>query len=164
MGETDPSLIAFCEKELPKLTGSLTLYCGDPVLGEEFAQEALARLCLRWSRVRGMASPEAWVHRVAINLANSVFRRRLVERRAKHSLSTSTVVDDPDSATAVAIRDAVSRLPRRQKTALVLRYYADLTVEDVAQLMECPPSTVKTLTRRAIQRLESQFAKEVRRV
>ena len=158
----DPGLVAFCEKQLPKLTGTLTLYCGDRVLGEELAQEALARLCLRWERVRRMASPEAWVHRVGINLANSVFRRKVIERRARASLARHPAEEAPDTAAAVAIREAVSRLPRRQKTALVLRYFADLSVADVAQLMDCPESTVKTLTRRALQRLESEFSKEVR--
>ena len=57
---------------------------------------------------------------------------------------------DPDPADAVAIRRAVAALPRRQWTALVLRYYADLPVSEVAALMGCAPGTVKSLTSKAL--------------
>lgn len=61
----------------------------------------------------------------------------------------------PDLAQASAIRQAVAALPRRQRTALVLRYYADLPVGEVAALMGCGPGTVKSLTNRAISALRA---------
>lgn len=159
--DRDGELTDFCGRELPKLIGVLTLYSGNRALGEELAQEALARLCLRWAQVRDMRSPEAWVHRVGINLANSYFRRRLVEMRAhRRTRGTETATREPDAADAIAIRKAVASLPRRQRAAVVLRYYADLKVSEVADLMDCPESTVKTLTRRGIERLRADFAPE----
>jgi RNA polymerase sigma factor (sigma-70 family) len=53
------------------------------------------------------------------------------------------------------VRRAVASLPERQKTALVLRYYLDMSVADVALVLQCPESTVKSLTRRALQKLSS---------
>lgn len=55
----------------------------------------------------------------------------------------------------IAVRRAVAELPRRQKTALVLRYYAELSVVDTAEVMSCRPGTVKSLTHRAIDNLRS---------
>lgn len=157
--EPDPALVAFCELEQPKLIGVLTLYCGNKALGEELAQEALARACLRWKQLKDMASPQAWVHRVAINLANSHFRRAAAERRARRRQAAQSSQASPSAETtdAVAVRDAVASLPRRQRAALVLRYFADLPVTEVAELMDCPDNTVKTLTRRALQRLGSDL-------
>jgi RNA polymerase sigma factor (sigma-70 family) len=53
------------------------------------------------------------------------------------------------------VRQALARLPARQRRAVVLRYYADLSVEDTATAMGCPPGTVKTLCRRAIAALRT---------
>jgi DNA-directed RNA polymerase specialized sigma24 family protein len=61
----------------------------------------------------------------------------------------------PDLAEAFAIRQAIAALPRRQRTALVLRYYADLPIGEVAALMGCAPGTVKSLTNRAISALRA---------
>jgi RNA polymerase sigma factor (sigma-70 family) len=162
----DATLALFCEREQPKLIGVLSLYCGDRALAEELAQEALARTCLKWRRVRDMRSPEAWVHRVAINLANSYFRRRAAEMRAQRRSEYDQIRPvPPDSTDVLAVRRAISALPRRQRAALVLRYYADLPVAEVAELMQCPENTVKTLTRRALlalgESLKHEYVEEV---
>ncbi|HEY7874361.1 MAG TPA: sigma factor, partial [Actinomycetota bacterium] len=77
------ALADLCEQEYPRLIGALSLYCGDRALAEEFAQEALARLCLHWHKVARMQSPRAWVHRVGINVAHSHFRRVVAERKIR---------------------------------------------------------------------------------
>ena len=61
-----------------------------------------------------------------------------------------------DEASAIAVRDALQRLPDVQRQALVLRYFADLSVREVARLMSCPENTVKTHTRRALEALRTQ--------
>jgi RNA polymerase sigma-70 factor (sigma-E family) len=155
----DSELSAFCEDEHPRLVGALSLYCGDRGVAEELAQDALARACRDWRRVRRLEAPGAWAHRVAINLANSYFRRRAAERRAKRRLGDRERTQAPelDPATAITIRTAVASLPRRQRTALVLRYYADLSVRDVAEALGCPEGTVKTLTSKAIASLREEL-------
>jgi RNA polymerase sigma-70 factor (sigma-E family) len=151
----DPTgVIGFCHRVRPRLVGTLSLLCGDGDAAEELAQETLARVWLHWSRVRELGEPPAtaWTYRVAINLTNSWFRRRVAERRARARLAAQAAGAqlDPDPADAVAIRRAVAALPRRQRTALVLRYYADLPVAEVAALMGCAPGTVKSLTSKAL--------------
>lgn len=153
----EDSLATFYAAEYPRLASALTLYCGDRELAAELAQEAMARACRHWHRVQHLQSPAGWVHRVAINLANSAFQRRLVRQRARHH-AVEHVEDRRDLGAALAVRAAVSNLPRRQRTALVFRYFADLPVDEVAALMKCSPNTVKSLTHQAIANLRRNAA------
>jgi len=145
-------LVTFCRTEWPRLVGALALYTGDPELAQEIAQETLARVARDWQRVSSLDAPGAWAHRVALNLARSHFRRLRVARaataRLEHASATNSVGGDP--ADAVAVRAAVAALPERQRRALVLRYFVDLPVGEVAAAMGCPEGTVKTLTSRAL--------------
>jgi DNA-directed RNA polymerase specialized sigma24 family protein len=123
----DPA--AFCDRVSGRLVGSLTLYCGDRHLAEELAQEALARAWERWPAVSHMASPEAWTFRTAMNLANSGFRRRRIERRVlARAVGRETV--DPDDGTALAVRAAVRALPPRQRAVIVARWFLGYGVDD----------------------------------
>jgi RNA polymerase sigma factor (sigma-70 family) len=159
--EWESEFAAFCIEEHPRLVGALSLYCGNRAVAEELAQDALAKACRDWGKVRRLGAPGAWTHRVAINLANSYFRRAAVERRAKRRLQgerPSNTDPEVDPAVAEAIRGAVSSLPRRQRTAVILRYYVDLPVREVAAAMECPEGTVKTLTSKAIASLRQNLS------
>jgi RNA polymerase sigma-70 factor (ECF subfamily) len=150
----------FCSVEYPRLVGGLALYTGDQYVAEELAQEALLRACQRWDQVRVMQSPGGWVWRVALNLANSHFRRRKVARRAGLRLLAAAPAShlDADGADAVAVRRAVAALPERQKTALVLRYFLDLPVDEAAARMGASGDAVRSLTKRALAALGSELA------
>jgi RNA polymerase sigma factor (sigma-70 family) len=152
-GGVPSELARFCALEYPRLVGALSLYCGERDLAQEMAQEALARACAHWPSVRDKDSPSAWTHRVAINLANSHFRRRAAGRRAAARHGPGDDSCAPDTATNLAVRAAVAALPKREREAVVLRYFADFSIHDVATLMRCPEGTVKTLTHRGIERL-----------
>jgi RNA polymerase sigma factor (sigma-70 family) len=133
----------------PKLVGALSLYCGDRWVAEEIAQETLSRLWER-SASREVESPDAWSYRVAFNLAKSWFRRRAIERRVRPERERA--VDGSDDATVddIVMRAAIDRLPPRQRQAVVLRYFADLSVDDTATVMRCAPGTVKAHTHKAL--------------
>lgn len=156
-GEED-ARVAFCRHEFPRLVGTLTLYCGDADVAAELAQEALARACHRWGRVAAMEHPRAWLHRVGINLANRHYRRRAGERAAvqRAAARVVAVTEDHDLAEVLAVRAAVASLPSRQRTALVLRYYGDLPVRQVAEIMGCREGTVRALTAQAVARLRGE--------
>ena len=153
----------FCAAQYPRLVGSLTLYVGDRAVAQELAQEALLRAFRRWDRVERLDAPSAWVWRVAINLANSHFRRRRAERRASDRLhaSGSPATDDRDHAWGLAVRQAVADLPQRQRTALILRYYLDLSVGEAARRMDASPDAVRSLTKRAMAALREEFVPDV---
>lgn len=147
--------------------GAMTLYTGDGLLAEEIAQEALIRACERWARVREMAAPGAWVHRVAMNLAKSRFRRLILERRVAAQVSVTDIDHDPEPDDVVALRDAIRRLSPRQREAFVLRYFVGFTIEETAATMKLTSGALRSLTHRAGQRLEAALIDrpgEVRRV
>jgi RNA polymerase sigma factor (sigma-70 family) len=147
-------VIAFCQLEHPRLVGLLSLYCGRPDVAEELAQEAVAVALSRRKDLDRAAYPSAWISRVAVNLANSYFRRRAAERRATQRIAaTPTVAPSDDLDARQTMREAVSRLPRRQRTAVVLRFYVDMSVAQVAEAMECSEGTVKALTHQGLSNL-----------
>jgi len=153
-------VVSFCRRVYPSLLGGLTLHCRDRGIAEEVAQETLVRVWERWSTVRTAASPEAWAWRVALNLTSSRFRRRAAERRAHDRMNERQPVSGdhlPDEADRLTVRAAVAGLPERQRAALVLRYYADLPVAEVADALGCAPGTVKSLTHKAVEGLRREL-------
>lgn len=147
----EEAFTAFCDREYPVIVGALSLWCGDRGLAEEVASEAFARAYRDWRRIAHLDAPGAWVRRVAINLANSTFRRRRVERRACRRLAATTVPEpnEHDGAQNVAVREALQQLRQEHRTVLVLRYFLDLSIAEVAQTMGRSPTSVTTLTQRA---------------
>ena len=159
--QVSADLAAFCDRQFPRLVGSLTLYCGDPHVAEELAQEAIIKTIGSWSKVSQMAAPGAWLHRVAINLANSHYRRRQAESRANARARARDVSGgvhfDHDTPDTLAIREAVARLPVRQRTVLVLRYCSDLSGAEGADAMGITPGSVKVQASRALAALRRDF-------
>jgi RNA polymerase sigma-70 factor (ECF subfamily) len=147
-------------EERGTLVRALTLSCGDPVLAEDSVQEAFARLCVKWKRIRNYDDPAAWVRRVALNLVQD--QRRHLMRRAlllvrldgrPESQSVSSAPTDRDPRLWAAVRE----LPSRQRTALALYYLADLKVAEVAAAMKISEGTVKRHLERAREALRTKL-------
>ena len=147
----------FCRAEYSPLVRTMDLYCGNRFVAEELAQEALVRACSHWSKVKKMEHREAWLRRVAINLANSQFRRKSAERRATARLMAEPRAPhlDPDASSSIPIRKALATLTRRQRAVIVLRFFDDLTFRQIAEVMGCSDNTAKSLARRALAVLRS---------
>jgi RNA polymerase sigma-70 factor (ECF subfamily) len=145
------SVDELCRRVHPRLVGALRLYLGDVELARELAQDALVRVVERGPEVTAMERPDAWAFRVAFNLARSRLRRLGAERRA-HARSGPAPTEAPavDVAGAVAVRRALAGLPPRQRQAVVLRYYADLSLAEVGRAMGCRPGTVKAHLHQAV--------------
>lgn len=148
-------LADFCAAEHRRVVAILALLVGDRAVAEELAQDALLKLCTRWPSVRRMDNPAAWLTRVAVNLGNSDLRRRGAERRAvaRHGARPEHEGGRADTADILAVRQAVADLPKRQRAAIVYRYYADFSVNETADAMHCKPGTVRALTWQALDRL-----------
>lgn len=155
----DEGLERFCAVEHPRLFRLLVLYVNDRGLAEQLAQDALVRLCQHWAKVRRMEHPRAWLTRVALNGANSWSRRRAAERRALARHGPEVEVTHPtDTAAAVAVRQALARLPAEERRIVVLRFYGGLDVRTTARIVERPEGTVKSVTHRAVARLRNELA------
>lgn len=159
MAERDELLEQFCAGAYPRLVAALTHYCGDLHLGQELAQEALVVACRRWAKVTALDDPVAWTYRVGVNRANSWFRRRRAERRAREREGDADrgVHRDPDGADRVAVRMALDALTPKQREAVVLRYFLDLSVEQTGQLTGLSLGAVRGLTHRALVALRTSL-------
>ena len=137
----------------PRVVTAVRLMTDDRDRALEAADEAMVRAFERWDRVSRLESPRAWTVRVAMNVARRRLRRRAVEQRLllRHRVSTQIELEptDTDLSSTVAI------LAERQRTAIVLRYVADLKEQEIAGVMGVGRSTVSTTLRDARDRLES---------
>lgn len=147
---TDERLVQFCDEHQARVMAMIVGIVSDRHVAEDLTQETFLRVYLQWNRVQLMSSPGPWVTRVACNLANSWWRRRYAEHRANRRHAGSPRGPTPaEPADVLAVRAAVSALPPRQRTAIVMRYFGGLSVEDTATAMHCRTGTVKSLTHRA---------------
>jgi RNA polymerase sigma-70 factor (ECF subfamily) len=123
----------------PRAVAWLWAATGDRGLAEECVDEAFARALARWTRVRSMEFPRRWVETVALNQLRRTMRRRSMEDRLLRR------VDRPADDAALPdaeLWSAVRGLPERQRMAVSLRYVADMSEEDVAQVMGITRGTV----------------------
>lgn len=136
----DRAFAAWYRDEFPRVARALALATGDPLLGEEAAAEAFARALASWRRVGAMASPGGWVYTVALNEVRRTWRRGQLERRAAARLRLSDV--PAPTAPDDALWRAVAALPPRARTAVALRYVADLSEAEIADAMGVTRGTV----------------------
>jgi RNA polymerase sigma-70 factor, ECF subfamily len=149
----------FYQAVFGRLVGQLVLVVGDLHEAEDIAQEALVRAAARWPRLRGYDVPEAWVRRVALNLTVSNARRTRWRLQALAGLRAPPVVPVvPEDA--VALLEALRRLPLRHRQALVLHYLLDLPVEQAARTLGVPAGTVKSWLARGRKALAAQLGEE----
>ena len=123
---------------------------------EDAVQEAFARASVRWGRISGYDSPEAWVRRVAFNLAFTGLRRarRLLEVLSQAPASPPV---SPLPADSLGLVEALKALPLPFRQVLVLHYLADLPVERVAGELGIAVGTAKSRLARAREALARQL-------
>src|SRR5688500_10953381 len=143
-------------REHPRLVTSMLLVAGNIHLAQEAADEAFARALARCDRVSIMASPNGWTYRVALN----VLRRRGKRAARERELLARGRPPEEVPAPAGEAWDVVRRLPPRQRTAVVLRYVADLTEEQVGAAMGVSRSTVSSSLADARRTLGRMLAEE----
>jgi RNA polymerase sigma-70 factor, ECF subfamily len=151
----DGSFEEFYSGAVGRLLGQLFPVTGDLHEAEEVVQEAFARASVRWARLRDYDVPEAWVRRVAMNLAAD--RARRLRRQARAILRIGPPPEVP-SASVEALAEALRGLPVRQRQVIVLHYLVDLPVEEVARTMAMPDGTVKSLLARGRRALAAKLA------
>lgn len=118
----------------PDLAGYGWSLTGDPHLGDELAQEALTRVYVRWALLR---EPRPYAYRIVTNLARDRWTK--TGREVLGDSDREHAVLDPDSS----LLDAVRRLDPRLRDVVLLHYFADLPLADIAHALHRPLGTVK---------------------
>jgi RNA polymerase sigma-70 factor (sigma-E family) len=158
MRNLGPEFDEFVVSASDSLLRTAYLLCGDRGHAEDLLQTALLRTARRWSTAR--ENPYPYALRVIVNLSKDSWRNR--GRRVAESPLTGVVdaVASPSTEDVLARRvlvDAVRRLPARQQAVLVLRYFADLSVEQTAEVLGCSTGTVKSQAHHALTKLREQL-------
>ena len=134
-------------REFPRVRQAMTMVTGDPGVGEEAAAEAFALAVVHWGRVSRMDSPGGWVYATALNQVRRGWRRAALEQRHRDR-SVEALVAPPEPPDTALWR-AVAGLAPRARTAVALRYVADLSEDEVAAAMNVSRGTVATTLSRA---------------
>jgi RNA polymerase sigma factor (sigma-70 family) len=142
----------------PRIVRTVFLIVHDRGRAEEIAQDSFLELYRRWPTLRGYERPDAWVRRVAVQRAvKHVRRERMRVERERLALVDSEVDQLPDPDLARAVRT----LSPKQRAAVVLHYWADEPVAEIAEDLGVSESTVKQHLFRARQRLALVLKEEV---
>jgi RNA polymerase sigma-70 factor (ECF subfamily) len=156
--ERHTSFEDFYRAEWASLFRAVSFTLGDRELAREATDEAMARAFERWEQVAAMASPAGWTFRVAVNFARNRVRRRWLERA--RPLRHDGPAHELDGVADPALARAVRSLPLDQRAVVVMRFYLDWPVDDVAAALGVAAGTVKSRLHRALRRLESTLREQ----
>ncbi|WP_375424533.1 SigE family RNA polymerase sigma factor [uncultured Friedmanniella sp.] len=149
---------------LPGLLRFATVLCGGPDPAEEVLQDVVVKAHARWGRIRDLDHPQAYLRRMIVN--EHLSWRRKWSRLVPQAELREPPVSGPDFADTHADRAELvaelARLPRRQQTVLVLRYFEGLTDPEIAEVLGCGASTVRSHASSGLARLRVQMAPPAR--
>ncbi len=137
---------------------------GDRGKAEDLLHDAFIRAAGRYQDMRVPDAFDSYLRRAIVNLHTSQLRRRKVERAylAREAARTIDVVEPPDSGARADLWKALDSLSDRQRAAVVLRFYEDLTEQATADVMRCTVASVNSLVARAMYTLRDTIGSEER--
>ncbi|MCA1823624.1 MAG: SigE family RNA polymerase sigma factor [Frankia sp.] len=159
----DSALSALYAAHYRSLVRLAALLLDDTGTSEEVVQDAYIRMHLAWRRIRDEDKALAYLRTTVVNLARSRMRRRLVAR--KHAPrpmpdAPSAEYGAEQQAERAAVVAALRRLPARQREALVLRYYGDLSESEIATAMGVSNGAVKSYAHRGLAAMTTMLESE----
>ena len=139
------------EVSLPRLVRLAHLITGSNAAAEDVVHDVFVAAYHKWEKID---DPHGYLYRAVVNRSRSVLRRRSTE--SKHASTTHT--STPDLAPGLdEVWIALTNIPMKRRTALVLRFYADLSVETIAEIMGVRPATVRSLIHRGYMSMRKEL-------
>ncbi|WP_328324330.1 SigE family RNA polymerase sigma factor [Kribbella sp. NBC_00382] len=133
------------------------LLAGDRGLADDLVQEGLTRTYVAWRRLRDPANAEAYTRKAITNVAIAWWRRKAWHAERPHDDVPEQPAGDEDATARLWLWDELKHLPPRQRAAVVLRYYEDLTEAQTAELLDCSVGTVKSQVSDALKKLRARL-------
>lgn len=131
---------------------------------EDVTQEAFIKAYEKLSSFEGRASFKSWLFQIAVNTARNKLREWKKDTVDVDDVQLAVAAEAETALVHGAVSDLlqqeVDKLPHKQKTALVLRVYEDLSFNEIAEIMECPYDTAKANYRHALMKLRQTFEQQ----
>jgi RNA polymerase sigma-70 factor (ECF subfamily) len=154
--DEDAAFSSFFREHFANVTRSIHLIVREQARAEDICQDAFLQLYRHWPRISGYERPEAWVRRVAIRLAVRGLRRDALWTSVRGLFVPRPV----GPVVELGVTEAVGLLPRNQRVAVVLFYYEDRPVAEIATLLGCSESTARVHLHRGRRRLAELLREE----
>lgn len=163
MDELTAELVELYHEHYRELLRMALLLVDDRSAAEDVVQDAFTRVFDSRACLRDREKALAYLRQTVLNRARSLLRRRQVSKRYRHRLVQRDPAPDESvrGVDRTVLAEAIARLPRRQREAVVLRYYADFSEAYTAEMMKVTPGAVKAYCSRGVARLSSLLRERV---
>ncbi len=141
----------FYGKQHPRMVRVAFLLTGSSETAQDVVQDSFVRVYGQWAKVR---DPAGYLYRTVVNGCRTQHRRNSREQRTRDRVARESTVMTTPLLGADEMRDALASLPYRQRAALVLRFYDDLSEAEAAAALGCRPGTVGSLVHRGLAQLK----------
>jgi RNA polymerase sigma-70 factor (sigma-E family) len=164
MTSREDEFTAFADAASSGLLGTAFLLCGDWHTAEDLTQTTLAKLFAAWHGIRNRDAVHAYARRTLLNTFLVDCRRK---RRREVLTSDASQYADPvaraqDPELRLALTDALATLAPKARAVIVLRYWDDMSVDQVAALLGCSPGNVKSQSARSLEKLRQVLGDQIR--
>jgi RNA polymerase sigma-70 factor (sigma-E family) len=154
MDDRDRAFAEYFGTRSDALRGTAYLLCGDWHRAEDLVQTSFIKLYRAWNRIAGHHTLDAYTRQILVRTFLDENRRGFFHReRVTNTPADQAVTPNGSPEDRIVLLSALARVPARQRAALVLRYWEDLSVEETAQAMRCSPGTVKSQASRGLEAL-----------
>ena len=158
--DRDAEFSEYMAARQPSLLRTAYLLTGDRHTAEDLVQTALAKLYLSWDKVQRHDSLDGYVRRILVNENNSLWRRAWKKREAPTSEVPEGAAEPAPGGHDADLWALVQTLPRKQRAAVVLRYYEEMSEAETAAVLGVSVGTVKSQTSRALATLRARVGDE----
>src|SRR3954469_8328862 len=153
--EAERDFVEYVEARQQALVRFAYLLTSDHHTAEDLVQTALAKTYITWDRLRDRGAVDSYVRRIIVNENTSMWRRAWKRRERTSDVLPDRGTVDADVETRDAVWGVVQSLPPRQRAAVVLRYYEDLSEADTAAALGCSVGNVKSQASRGLAAMRS---------
>lgn len=150
---TDAAFTEYVAARGPWLRKVAFLLCQDWHRADDLVQNSIIKLYARWPQAEKIQNMDGYARKVVINTFLAEQRSPWWRRAVPWHEQQRAQQGAPDLDAALDLAAALAALPPRQRAAIVLRYYCDLSVDETASVLSCSPGTVKSQTSRGIESL-----------
>jgi len=147
----------FAETAAPRLRRTAFLLCGDWHTAEDLVQSALAKVFVAWRRIQQQDAVHAYATRTLLNCYLTDRRLKRPVEVLTDQLPESPVAEWSTPETRMVVLAALATLPPRARAIVVLRYWVDLSIEEVASMLGCSAGNVRSQSSRALARLRVEL-------